>query len=721
MSIQGLFVERRRGRGGRGLLMAGTAALAIVVADHARADEDWGRRDKWAPHMQLELKPGTDREIGQFELWVPVWQNETTLAYVNPRVQADLDENYEANVGIGVRTQLNDEWILGGYAYFDYRVTEHDNTFLQGSVGAELLSDDWGFRVNGYLPESDSKLVPGVGAFDIGTVTVRHGEERALPGFDAEVEYGFNPFEEMDAELRFYAGGYYFDADGYETHAGPRLRAEMRLFDLDPFPNGSRVVVGAEYQWDDPRGHQAFGLLQVRVPIQGLWGAPERKKKVGIDRRMEESVRRDIDIVVADRLGDPIAASFADGTEIADVIFLNEGGMGDGSSVEEAMDIDDYFAGAPVEDALHVVIGDDGELQSVGNQLLDGQVFIGGGTSYAVQGLENLFVDFDAPGLRPTLHNEGEGTAAIFELANRNDIIGMDFRLTQMAGASGDYVGIAAFAGADDILLQDLRFMNDGTLPDAVDAYFMEAVGAEAIYITGGSNIEIHDIVANDMFGESIHIDSSSMVNMSGIAIDGCGRSCIAWVGSSDITLVDFTILNSGDTALGIYSSSNVTISDGLADTSGVTRPATGTNIVVVGSSDVNFDNITAMNATAAGFLVNTSSNVNIANSMIDTVDSGIIYQESQGTVSDVSIFNASVQGVILRDDGANNTVVELNNVTIDATSPVGLVFGGAGEITVSGTGNTIDSALVCDTVGGPTVFGSVEVNGDPEPGTVCP
>ena len=64
----------------------------------------------------------------------------------------------EGNFGLGFRTQIDPEWIIGGYGYFDIQGTDHDNTFYQVTLGLEALSVDWDFRVNGYIPTNSQQM-----------------------------------------------------------------------------------------------------------------------------------------------------------------------------------------------------------------------------------------------------------------------------------------------------------------------------------------------------------------------------------------------------------------------------------------------------------------------------------------------------------------------------------------------------------------------------------
>ncbi len=257
---------------------------------------------KWQPHADIVGKLGTDRFIGEVDLFMPLRQDRTSMWFVNLRGQADDEDNLEGNFGLGLRRIFGDDVILGGYGYVDVRDTEHDNTFYQAVLGFEALSTNWDFRINGYIPEDDKEPVPGSSSVKVtGNTILESGFERALPGFDAEVGWRLQYGE----DTRVYFGGYRFNASGFDTVAGPRARAEMRLHDLAFLGLGSRLTLGATLQWDEPRGAQALAVVRLRAPFGELFGGPPAQRLTALERRMVDPVVRDIDVVTSSGRGNP--------------------------------------------------------------------------------------------------------------------------------------------------------------------------------------------------------------------------------------------------------------------------------------------------------------------------------------------------------------------------------------------------------------------------------
>ncbi|KEO57065.1 inverse autotransporter beta domain-containing protein [Thalassospira permensis] len=271
-------------------------ALACPM-EEAKAEE--GDTPKWGPHLDLEGKAGTNRNLGEVDLFMPLLQNEDTLFFTNLRTRMDDGSSVEGNFGVGLRHMLGSGWNVGGIAYFDRRKSEWDNYYNQITLGLEALSTDWDFRSNAYIPQgSRVRNVDALNEANLSgtTISFRGGEERSMAGFDGEIGWRLPVYEpEEPRQIRLFAGGYHFFADKVEDITGPRLRAEMAFDEVPWLWNGSRFSIGGEWQHDKPRGSQGFVTARLRIPLQ-FFGAG-RKRLTPMERRMTDPVVRDIDIV----------------------------------------------------------------------------------------------------------------------------------------------------------------------------------------------------------------------------------------------------------------------------------------------------------------------------------------------------------------------------------------------------------------------------------------
>lgn len=273
---------------------------------------------KWGAHLDLEGKGGTDRNLGEADLFLPLAQTADTLLFGSIRARLDDDDSREGNYGLGVRHMLDSGWNIGGYGYFDRRRSEYGNHFHQVTLGAEALSMDWDLRANYYAPVGRTRhLVDTLNTAEISgsSVVFRGGEERALGGFDGEIGWRVPLFDaSADRQLRIFGGAYHFSESGVADVTGPRARAEL-TFDSVPYIwEGSRFSIGAEWQHDDPRGSQGFLAARLRIPLQS-YGKPA-STLTPMERRMADPVVRDIDVVAQAGTFSPpeTVTAFADGT-----------------------------------------------------------------------------------------------------------------------------------------------------------------------------------------------------------------------------------------------------------------------------------------------------------------------------------------------------------------------------------------------------------------------
>ena len=299
--------------------------LAVTSAESAEMTVDLGdlsdstkfplsSTGKWTGYLEFLGKPGTERSLGQPDLFIPFLQDANDMTFLNIRGQLQFDNTdvSEYNIGLGHRHMFQ-EWILGGYGYFDHRNTQLNNSYRQFTGGLELMSVDWAFRMNGYLPEN--KTETDTSGANVSVITPGDQikvqvdgivQEKALPGLDGEVGYllpiPWKAYTAVFDETRVYAGGYHFlGEDGFESVTGPRGRVEWRAYDLPVLGPGSRFMMGVEAQWDEARGEQAFGLASLRIPFDVFSEKSKRRKLTGLDRRMLQPVIRDVDVVTSER------------------------------------------------------------------------------------------------------------------------------------------------------------------------------------------------------------------------------------------------------------------------------------------------------------------------------------------------------------------------------------------------------------------------------------
>lgn len=264
---------------------------------------------KWGPFLDVGGQVGTKRNLGEVTLFVPTWQSESSMLFGDFRFKADDQNSHEGNFGVGFRHMLAEGWNAGLYGFFDHRRSPNSNFFNQLTFGAELLGTNFDVRANSYWPVGNTVQAVGSpttttataqvsgSALQVNIPAVMQAYEYALRGFDAEagVRIPITPAE-SPYNLRFYAGGFYFDSPSgvAQVVAGPRLRLEFTDYWVKDLWGGTRFTVSGEWQTDQVRGSQFFAGLRLRVPLQ----AEARRSSFTMqERRMTDTIIRDVDIV----------------------------------------------------------------------------------------------------------------------------------------------------------------------------------------------------------------------------------------------------------------------------------------------------------------------------------------------------------------------------------------------------------------------------------------
>ncbi|QEG43194.1 inverse autotransporter beta domain-containing protein [Roseimaritima ulvae] len=480
--------------------------------------------DLWGSHVEVEGAAGDDSERGQMNFFVPIFQHQNSLAFADFRASFDDNAESEGNWGLAYRTVVDNSLIFGINGYFDYRNTRFDNKFSQGGFGLETLTKNRGARFNAYFPE-DGLQAAGAGSGTPVAVLVNDNifiagagsNEAAFRGFDADVEqllwyrdrsgnsrsgWSVSGNSAPASELWASAGMYHFAAteSGFDDITGPRLRTELRLFDVPYLGNDSRVVVAGQYQYDDVRGSQGSGMLAVRIPL----GNKQRRKRSRLNwlaRRMVDTIRRDPQIVTdtsgSDGMERAINAESGQPIEGAVVIDANTVNPGDviENAGEGAVIIVDGSAGTvtvPKWDGMSVL----------GTEVSSGQTIVGGGSVLPLRGASSgVLVAYNTPGSRPLINGTFSGNGI-----RDFQIRGVDLSVTD------DSFG-PIFLPNSELLLDDVNLTYTATS--------ISSNGAVAVFGSsfGGSTPQPTELIIRNSRVEAIGIQANA-IDFSGGTID---------------------------------------------------------------------------------------------------------------------------------------------------------------------------------------------------------
>ncbi|MCH2203262.1 MAG: inverse autotransporter beta domain-containing protein [Fuerstiella sp.] len=503
---------------GRKSFLIGIVFLLLGSASHIAQAQI--QTQVWRPYIDMEARGDSFRWLGQGNLFVPLIQDRDSMLFADLRGHWTDNSTSEGNWGLAYRKILPSQWIVGAYGFLDYQNSRFNNDYFQGTAGLELLSVDRGFRINGYIPGEGANATPFSSAFlQGGNVVVRPVQERAYGGVDFEAERllwfrdaasgssGWSP-NNLDAEIWAAAGVFHFDNDAanFESITGPRLRAELRLYDLPILGNDSRLVISGQYEHDDVRGSVGTGMLTMRIPFGPCRGRCTRRLKP-MDRRMVTPIVRDIDIITNTGQGVEEPAKFAlTGQPISQAITI------DGNTVDPEGVIEG--AGA---DSLVIAEGSAGTIIPAGTVDMDiGQVVLGGGSGVTVVGCNTgAMANFIAPGTRPTINNSfvvnsgggligldinGQGTTAAVNLIGAGDFEishsnitnvdnGLTDNVTQPSGYDVDIAEMGIFGQGSAINLAIRNSTVSTTTNESAPSYT-----SEALYLSPTSgNINVTD------------------------------------------------------------------------------------------------------------------------------------------------------------------------------------------------------------------------------------
>ncbi len=630
------------------------AAMTALSGGAALAQE----YSSWSAHGSVTLKAGSERQIGELDLFVPLFQDGNSMLYLDLRAQSDESDNQEGNAGFGYRWMGRDV-ILGAYGFYDWRKSdETGNEFTQGMIGFELMTDGFDLRLNGYLPEDEEKLAAGATEVSLvgSTLQMRTGYERALPGGDAEIGFRLWGSQGGGAELRAFAGGFYFDAPDYRTVAGPRGRVEMRLFDIGFLGKGSRFTLGAEVTNDTVRDTQGYAIARLTIPF----GGGRRSGWGGLDRRMADYVVRDVDVVTG---------GAATGTS-EPVAYVNTGvAVGDVSLMTGGGNIDGAFGGGVGD--LYVLDGSGGDFETTESiVLVAGQVLLGGASSIDLVGLDSgTLATFTAPGARPTVNGEVDG-AAVVTLADDTMVIGLDIENISFVDnsygiygetVSGTYVtGNGIATGGNNGIGLFLVFSSFNTVSG--NSITTSGAGGYGLVLVGSSDNTISE---NSIETSAISlwlINGSDNNTVTGNSIVTSGSGFGLWINSSDgNTVTGNSIATTGDQVIGliVWRSTLNTVSGNTITTAGL--DADGIYVWTSSLNTISDNTIVTEGDNSEGMFVAGFSDFNtISGNSITTNGAnayGLFLDFSWSNTVDGNIITTSgsqASGIYLRDTGSN-------------------------------------------------------------------
>ena len=628
--------------GAAGLAAAAMSSVA-VAADAPAAAAPPADPPKWLPYADIGGEVGSGFTAGKVDLFAPVWQDLDSLLFARGGLEIAGQENDLWDLGLGYRTKVAPDWILGVYANYDRSQLDTSHMTHQFSAGAEVMNEDWDFRVNGYLAPDSLRANNQYSLYiHDTTIAVLGGEEASYSGFDGEI--GYRVFNTDNTDVRVFAGGFWFDHDsdspaslpgnalGFRDIRGPKARAEVNIFDIDGLGAQSRLSFEGEVAHDSVRGTTEYVGATLRIALNDDSG-PGAQALDELDRRMADPERTQDNVLERTQANKAEPVIIYNGTitsEPTNTLFYaqQQAAAGQGSYAHPTT-IQDATSRGPVNQFI-VVTDKGGPVNATGTVVQSGETVVGGGETFEVKGIGGgpTFTHTFAP---------GSGTP------------------TLTASSAAD--NVLTVEGNTNI--NGLNFV--GPFNDAIYGHNITSVTINDVTIDGTGGGTNGVVIAQDVSGNStITIENSSIANVSsdGVAVTNNLRD--GGTSTQDLHLDDVSVSNSGND--GVYVNSNVS----GGSTVNVNTELTSSSIIGSGAIDV------LMGATvAAGSTVNQTLTIDpttIAGGFYgvlvnDTANGGTLTDTVN--ISDVDFSGQLLSGVTVVAYGENGGTV---NQTINLT-----------------------------------------------------
>ncbi len=420
--------------------------------------------------------------------------------FLDLRGHYEWEGRYALTSDLGWRVPLDEDGrLLGLHAGYDWRQGD-EGDYGWVNLGAELLTEDWDLRLDGYLAPGDQATVQKTIArgYRGNELLLRDQQEKPAWGIEGEARYRsvVGLFDSEPVPYSLAARGYHFASDLDQDNAtGFRLGGEVELFDS--------VTAGGSFSWDTRFGSQ--GLATLRIAFGDPPGNASQLAAQPWRKRLIEPIVRQELVVLTQGEGELYAFQPADGGTIPFYHVDNTADAGGSGTYEDRFQsLAEAETGTP-EGAVIILHRGDGTTAFYDSDfhLKDNQSLLGAGLfDELVFGGVNIC--FLGNGERPTVTNPLDGNG--ITLADNTLVQAIDFVQTDLDNRAFPDAGNSIFAAfVRDVTLRDLRVFGDGgPKGPTVDA-------EDAIHILDfGGTILIEDLLVDSVRDDAVHIDGVS-------------------------------------------------------------------------------------------------------------------------------------------------------------------------------------------------------------------
>lgn len=231
------------------------------------------------------------------------------LPIIDLKLKLDNKQSKEINLGLVYRYNVNDKAILGIYSYFDHRYVGKNFSVNGLTSGIEVLSKYFDARANIYIPQEKRKQIVTnknknieINGTSIYVTSGGHKYTTALKGYDIEAGiplFWFSNFLNDKFGTKIYGARYDFRGKQVRPITGNRFRLEQDIGNIYLGQNSYTFRLETGTQYDKVRKQQNYVGLGLKIAFGDKQNL-NRKRSNGLDRRMMETVIRDVDIITED-------------------------------------------------------------------------------------------------------------------------------------------------------------------------------------------------------------------------------------------------------------------------------------------------------------------------------------------------------------------------------------------------------------------------------------
>ncbi len=592
-------------RRARDILFSTTSLTALLIG--TMSGSAIAGEKLWYPSVGATLTHSDIDTIGSLELFAPVAQGDSSVFFVDLRLDPANLGDFRGSYGAGIRHIVNPDLMIGAYGFYNNEV--FDGTPFRGvTVGAEFLTPDWDGHLNYHHSLSSAVAIGGASGTTLSLVgndliaLINTRRRVPLDGVEAEIGYTVRDVIAEGNSVRLSGGAYhYFDKDTDFSFTGVKAGLEYEHKFTDS-PYSPRLTLGGNISHDNANGTGYQIEARLRIPLGGAMAAIEPDEPPtsasttsgpngsglgggGLTRdRLNERIR--VTGIIATDVGDTQAATVTDpntGNAIGRFFFADDANSAGTGTFDDPTTLDDAIANAGNYGfVVGLENGLPADINTAGSTLLTGQSLLGGGTSVPVL-VNGTSMTFTLPGTAGTIN--GTSGNAVITLADDNIVRNLAFTGGGY-GISGD--GIA------DGTIDDVTFRTTGdtairltntTGTQTISNFLIDGTGDDGIFVEGVAKVNVSSGSIDNTADQGIDIRDSN-VDIESVSIGTANASSIGTQGiiinnGANVRTVNVTNVTIGSATAGVTDHVGAeALSAASAGTGKLSLNLTGNNIL---------------------------------------------------------------------------------------------------------------------------------------------